>query len=462
MHSKLRTWAVIALLAGAASAQAQPPAGPQPAAPRLGNRATAQPVDNDLYRSTTVSLGGGARDGMLYESKKPSPNSRVAVLYSNRNFGFNAPAVELASLGYRVLYVTYPELSAGQIQTPYDGFLEISRGIAYLRGLPGVERVVMEGWGAGTTTIVLYADVAANGAAACQPKEAIYPCRAQEVANLAKPDGVILYDPGLGAGTKAINVDPAFDGAVRSRSELDRFAVANGYDTATGTAAYSDAFRKRYYAAQSAMTDKAVADGLARLKALGASGDEPFSAPGVANLPAIASLHYSDLRLLSHTKRPHIFLKADGSRVQAPLRSIRPATGPKGEEAIRATITRNGQPSRVGYSLREFLANDAIRTTKDFAITEDDVIGVDWKSANGAAAGHAGGVKVPALIMTNTCFQFVVPSEITFDRLGAADKTLAGVEGSEHEFTPCQPQYGDTKKRLFSFVSEWLAKPGRF
>ena len=69
---------------------------------------------------------------------------------------------------------------------------------------------------------------------------------------------------------------------------------------------------------------------------------------------------------------------------------------------------------------------------------------------------------MPALVVTNTCFQFVVPSEIVYDHISAKDKTYAGVEGSEHFFTPCKPEFGDTKKRLFDYVDGWLAKAGRF
>ena len=58
--------------------------------------------------------------------------------------------------------------------------------------------------------------------------------------------------------------------------------------------------------------------------------------------------------------------------------------------------------------------------------------------------------------------QFVVPSEIIYDHLAAKDKTFAAVEGSGHLFNPCKPQYGDTSKRLFDYVGQWLAKPGRF
>jgi hypothetical protein len=55
-----------------------------------------------------------------------------------------------------------------------------------------------------------------------------------------------------------------------------------------------------------------------------------------------------------------------------------------------------------------------------------------------------------------------VASEIVYDHIAAKDKTIAGVEGSEHFFVPCGAQYGDTKARLFDYVADWMRKPGRF
>jgi len=442
--------------------QAQPPAqGPRP-----GGRGQATPRQTDRYRSTFVKLGGDAVDGLLYEPLTPGKNARVAILYSNANFGFELPASELANRGYRVLFVPHPPARVGHLATPLDGFEEASRGITYLRSLPGVERVVAEGWGSGAVTMTLYADVAAHGPAACQSKSVIWPCQTEQALNLAKPDGLILFDPGLGSGSKVSNIDPSNVGDQRTRTDLDMFAAANGYDVNTGTAKYSADFRKRYFAAQSARNDETIDRALARVKALdqskGEGADEPLLAPGAANVGDLASLHHPDLSLISHTKRAYTLLKADGSTPQTILRTVRPSTEPVGAEALAKALARNGQPARAGYTARYYLANDAIRTTKDFALTEDDVLGVDWKSANTGTPAQAEGVSVPALVMTNTCFQFIVASEIVYDHLASKDKTFAGVEGSEHFFTPCEPQYGNTTQRLFDYVEQWLGKPGRF
>lgn len=61
-----------------------------------------------------------------------------------------------------------------------------------------------------------------------------------------------------------------------------------------------------------------------------------------------------------------------------------------------------------------------------------------------------------------SCHYLVVPGEVIFDHLATKDKTYASVEGATPLFQPCRPEYGDTKKRVFDFVDECVAKPGRF
>jgi hypothetical protein len=422
------------------------------------------PVDTGRFHVTYVRLGSNRAEGFLYEPKAPAANVRVAILYAApqvpaiADIGFNPPPAELASRGYRVLYVRHI-YQAGDLAMPLDGFAETSRGISYLRSLPGVERVVLVGWGLSAVSTTLYASVAVNGPAGCQNPQVLVPCKTTEASGLTKPDGLILLDPGFAAGDKPFAVDPAYDGSTRSRQDLDEYAAANGYDAATGSAKYSADFRKRYFAAQSARNNKIVDEAIARLKLVDegkgtSAGDEPMSVPGTNSTGSGSGLFKTDLSLLSHTRQPHTLLKADGSQPMAILQTTR-----RPNSGINA-VGRIGQC--CGYTLRRFMANDAIRTTKDFAMTEDDVLGVEWKSSNLSTPGAAEGVAVPTLVMSMTCFMFVVPSEVIYDHVAAKDKTLVGVEGTGHLFTPCSPEFGDTKKRTFDYIASWLGKPGRF
>ena len=442
----------------AAHSQQPAPGGPQAARPGGPNLGVAfAPTQTDRYHSDLVKLGGTASDGLLFAPAAPGANPRIAVVTT-----YGPPAVELAGRGYRVVLVRHLN-KPGEVATPFNGFEEISRGINYVRTLAGVERVAVLAWGTGSTTMILYVDVALHGPDACQAKGVLYPCTTEQATGLAKPDGIVLLDPGSGAGLKITNVNPAYESATSMKADLNSFSADNGYDMATGSATYSAAFRKRYFAAQSARYNQAIDQAVARLKVLdqtGAGADEPLSIPAVVSSQG-GSLHSTDLTILSHTKQSHPLLKADGTTPSVIIHSIRPAGGPKSEDALNKMFDQYEHP-RDNETLRQFLANDALRTTKNYQITEDDMVGIDWKSSNAAEPDHAEGITVPALVLTNTCFQFVVPSEIVFDHIAAKDKTYAGVEGSEHFFTPCKPEFGNTRKRLFDFVDGWLAKSGRF
>jgi hypothetical protein len=284
--------------------------------------------------------------------------------------------------------------------------------------------------------------------------EVLYPCSSTQISGLAKPDGVVLLDADAGAVRHAISIDPAYEGNKCCKADLDMYAAANGYDASTGAMTHSPAFARRFQAAQSARYNQIIDNALTRLNLLQQNKatftyDEPLTIPGAAE----GNMYYIDVALLSHNKIPHTLLKADGSEAEVVVRSVRPAFP-----------YRNGKIGSLETSLvttvRSFLANEAIRTTKDFALTEDDILGVDWKSSSGSAPRNAAGTKVPTLELTANCSWLVVPSEIIYDHLAARDKSYVAVEGALHVFSACKPTYGDTKKRAFDFVDSWLAKSG--
>ncbi len=447
----------VLLLSTCVTAQSQEAPGDGQA----GNaRSATGPVKTDLYQANFVQLGSPRADGMLYEPTKLGPNSRVGLVYTFPRATFDASApVEIVKRGYRVLLVTpYTENIS-----PTDGIAETSRGIAYMRTVPGVERVVIVGHSGGGQLMALYANVALNGPAACQNPEIIYPCKSEDVSGLAKPDGLVLLDPSPGTINPASAVDPAYDANNRrTRAELDLYNPANGYDPKTGSATYTSDFQKKFHAAQSQRNMQLIDHALARLKLIEQGkgtfkGDEPLVVVGTVNGGNSARLYHTDVSLQSRTKRPHLLLKADGSRSNEIVKSVRPASGTRDMQNI-------GKLSfwAINTTVRNYLANYALRTNRDFAITADDIVGVDWKSAMRSTPHNATGITVPTLVLSMSCYYFVTTSEIIYDHLAAQDKTYASVEGALHGFNPCKPEYGDTAKRTFDFVDSWLSRPGRF
>jgi hypothetical protein len=418
------------------------------------------PAQSRAFHTVYVRLGSQADEGLLYQPTASSgPKSRVALLFSHpdgNNFGYPV-GPQMAARGYRILMVNHHGVDHG-LWTYAPG---ISRGIRYLRGLPGVQRVIVIGHSGGSPLMAFYDNVAEHGPAVCAGRQELYPCPAAELAELAKPDGVILLDPPLGAFHAMSGIDPAVHAGTRTAA-LDMFSPANGFDPATGEATYSAGFARAFYAAQSARNDRIVGRALARLHAIERGNgqfkdDEPFVIPGMGMYAAGARPYQTDpSAFLAHTRRPHLLLEADGSTIRGIIRSVRAPFGQSAHEL--GTLDEMTQNTTV----RTFLAEDAIRTTAKFAITADDIVGVQWSSSPASTPANARGITVPALVMVMTCHYFIVPGEIVYDQLASRDKTYAAVAGASHMFTACRPQYGDTVERTFDFVDAWLSKPGRF
>ncbi len=463
MNRQFRLFCALALATGMlTNLHAQQPAAiaaAQPAANAATRRIPVGPVQNDRFRTVYVRLGANDDEGLLYEPVTPGPNARVAILSIHPNGNvFNMTAgPEMASRGYRILMVNHHGADDDAEQFAPG----ISRGITWLRTLPGVQRVVIAGHSGGGHLVTFYQNVAENGPSACQGPEKVYPCSGEGLTGLAKPDGMILLDSTIGAFHQMSSIDPAEMADGKRNATLDMFTAANGYDMTARRATYSADFAKRFYAAQAARNARLVDDALARLKAIKEgkgqfSDDEPMLIRGMGQNATGARLYQPDPGFAAHTRKPYMLLKADGTTPIVIIHSVRPPTG---QQSLNALNTLNVMSNNT--TVRSFLQT-AIRTTADYAITADNIVGVNWASATTATPGNAKGVTVPALVMPMTCHYLVVQDEVIFEHLSSKDKTLVAVEGAVHGFTPCKPEYGDTVKRTFDYVDTWLGKPGRF
>jgi pimeloyl-ACP methyl ester carboxylesterase len=331
----------------------------------------------------------------------------------------------------------------------------VAQAVKYARSLPGVDTVLLFGHSIGGPLIAFYQNVAENGASVCQGPEKIYPCRADLLKDLPKVDGLIFTDVHLGESFRLLTyVDPAvMDEAhpLKRNPKLDLFEAANGYNKSTRGATYSKSFLKEFFAAQAARNERLVSDAVERLSAIQKGTgkykqDEPFDVAEANARPL-----QSDLGLISHTRNEHPLLKSDGSVSKQVVKSVRP---PMGQHDSVGTYEQ--------FSVRGFLAAEAMHTTKDYMMTEDSITGVDWASSMTSAPSNVEKVKVPVLIMTMSCHYFVVPDEILFDHVASKDKELVYVEGASHGYTPCRPEYGDTMKRTFDYMDGWISDSKRF
>lgn len=421
-----------------------------------------KPVQSEKFKTTYMELRNDA-EGMLFEPAVGDPKEQIAMIFShpNRNTFGEPLGPEMASRGYRVLMVNYRGDSDSPEGLPEEYLPSISKGIAYLRSLPGTQSVVLVGHSGGAHLGALYENVAEHGPSVCQGPEKIYPCDAEELGGLEKPDGLILLDPTIGAGHQMSAVDPAVQAEGRDH-QLDMFAASNGFDKAAKRATYSPDFAKHFYQVQAERNKDIIDSALKRLQLISSgkgdfANDEPFVIRGMGVRSAGARLYQTDTSFVSHTKKPYLLLRADGSEGEEIIKSVRPPMGQNAANALNDLDVMNDETT-----VRRFLAGSAIRTMANYAITADDIVGVDWASAYNSTPANAEGVSVPALVLTMTCHYLIVPGEIIFDKLASKDKTYAAVDGATHVFKACKPEYGDTVKRTFDFVDAWLGKEGRF
>ena len=367
-------------------------------------------------------------------------------------------ARELARRGYRTMTLNY----YGPEQT-YDEFLApLAAAIKHLRSLPGAAKVVLLGGSTGGAEESFYQDVAENGAKVCQAPEVIYPCRGTNLDSLPRADAMIMLDINAGAPLRTIAVDPAVDSQhPRERdAALDMFDPRNGFDPKTQAATYSPQFAHRFLAAQGARDNKLIDQALARLARIDKGegdykDDEPFVVPGSSRMENGARLDLADRHFMARTHAPHPLLKTDGTLVTQIVPSVMPPL-PGNADGVD-TLERTTQ----NLTVRHFLSFYALRTTSEYAVTENDVKGIVWHSTVNSAPGNVEGVRVPTLIMAGTCYGHMVMNEIVFDHSAARDKEYIAVEGGNHTLQPCKPEYGDTSKRAFDYLEGWLNKPGR-
>ena len=92
-----------------------------------------------------------------------------------------------------------------------------------------------------------------------QGRESCVPCIDDNLHNLPKADGVIIFDahPGLGFGqftyvdpSIIVNDEPPGNVAENRDPTLDMFSVANGYDASTNSGDYAKRFERRFLKAQ--------------------------------------------------------------------------------------------------------------------------------------------------------------------------------------------------------------------
>ncbi|HVB05303.1 MAG TPA: hypothetical protein VNF07_03520 [Acidimicrobiales bacterium] len=411
--------------------------------------------------SRFVKLATGA-PAALYEPERPGDEAHVAFMFMHPDSGFisHLGCSELAGRGYRALgvngrFTNMPGPTGG----PYvyhEVIPDVAAGVAYLRALPGVDTVVLAGHSGGGPLFSAYQNLAEHGAVAFQ-REGLLTKGPDSLAGLPPADALVLMDAHVGYGAHALLMLDAsiVDEAEPARRDpdLDMFEARNGY-TAEG-ADYSASFVATFNAAQAARMARLVRHAEERVAAIDAGrGNYPDDEPMV--IPGLGTRIWSpDTSLLARTVGEWKLLKGDGSQSVQVVPSLRPPSG--------KPIDHRGYGGALVTSVRRFLATHAIRTLPDYAITADELTGIDWASSYTSAPANLEGVSVPLLSLVMSAHYFLVPNEVNFAHAASADKEMAMVEGAVHGMTPCSAvektpgEFGDTVRTTFDYVAGWAA-----
>ncbi len=425
---------------------------------RIDRQGNVKEYGRQKVRAELVVMGMG-RLAMHYAPAVPCKVSSVAVMvmHCDENYLGAVIAPSLAERGYHVLAAD--SWAGGEIDRKCEYLNQLIR---YMKSLPGIRKVILMGHSGGATLMTAYQAIAENGAEVFQGERMIYKCTVRE--KLEPADGIMLLDANYGNGVMSLlSLDPAVleeGNGMRLDPKYDIFDPANGYSPEG--ADYSSDFIRMYQQAQRQRNERLIAWALERLEKITKgegcySDDEPMLITAGNQPKPNNRLLPQDLHLLAHTKGEYDLLHGDGRVTHERIRCLRtPEISRSFSGTYAMGVNRN--------TVRGFLSSQAIHTTEDFAVTEDDVLGVEWDSSYASPIGNIRHISVPALFVGMTGGYEYLASELIWLQAPMADKRIAFIRGASHGFTPNRKaeavygSFGDTEAVLFDFVADWMKK----
>jgi len=427
----------------------------------LSNATSAElPPPEYIQFSPTATMGA-----IYFPDPKVHPEPHIAIVNMHRteNRLAHISMREMASRGFVILGMN-PRCQNNEAKcAPWENnALDVKQGVEYLRGIQGIETVILMGGSGGGPTMSFYQAVAENGVAFCQQEQKLTKC-SDDLADLPHADGIVFRDAHLGNGANALrSLSPAVINDVEIMasnavptldSSLDPFSPDNGFNP-NGVSTYSEIFKEKYFRAQSARMNRLINIALARMKGIEEGSyrypdDDAFIIPRSDN----ARLMRLDPGIDHSTVKPRKMIKNDGTiEACCIVESVRPVSSSPGENASFGDGTRM-------LTLRSFLSTRAIRSTH--AMTE-----IDWCSSNNSTVCNVQHISVPVLITAMGGHYFVRNTEITYDLAASKDKDFVVVEGAVHGITPCTKcmppgeeydgRYDNSVHNYFNYVANWI------
>ena len=407
----------------------------------------------------------GRAMGALYKPDSgPAPHVGVVVMHRTANYMTHPACTEFSRRGFEVLCLAGRFVNnESQVEWPLLA-LDVKAAIQFLRAQPGLTKIVLFGHSGGGPTMSFYQATAEKGLAYCQDKQRIDPCT-NDLAALPPADGIIFADAHPGQPVMVLRgLDPSRpDESNPPKSPkiaaLDPFDEKNGFNP-NGPSHFSDDFRKRFFAAQSARLNRIMDDAFARRTAIksgtyGYPDDDILLIPGGGNPGAgPAGLVYlnvldPDIASMNSTTRPQPLLNNDATVTTGIVSSV-----------VRAdpTLKQSNPGFDTGTKLmtiKSFISANAIRSTN-----ADD--GIEHCSANNSTVCAVQSISVPVMFAGMGAFLFVRDTEVEFDAAASKDKSIVYIAGANHGFTPCTPcettpgQYSNSVRNLFDYATNWI------
>lgn len=413
-----------------------------------------------------IRFSPNSTKGALYRpdpAEFPSPHVAVILMHRNSNFLSHIATGELAKRGFVVLGMNPRCDNNESMCAPWENnTLDVKQGIEVLRKIQGITRVVLFGHSGGGPTMSFYQAVAENGIAYCQDPQRIYKCD-DTLAGLPKADGIILWDSHPGNGINAVrSLNPAVTNdaeiiasyaAPKMDPALDPFNPANGYNP-DGESHYSDAFKDKYFRAQSTRMNNLIDIALGKLKQIEAGtyrypDDDAFIIPR-----ADASRLFSmDLSIDNGSLKPSRLIRNNGTIEDCCIvNSVRTA-------GQSPDANKEFWGGTIFLSLRSFLTVRSIRSTHSMHE-------IDWCSSNNSAPCSLQKVSVPLLVVAMGGHYFIRDGEVIHDMAASKDKEFIVVEGATHGGTPCTDcmpagqkydgRYDNAVKNNFDYLAKWI------
>lgn len=394
----------------------------------------------------------------------PAPHVGFVIGHRTANYLNHIACRELSTRGFLALcFNTRFQNNETQVrweETPLD----VKAAVEFVRGQPGITKVILFGHSGGGPLMSFYQAVAEHGPTYCQKPERLVKC-ADDLRGLPPADAIVFADAHAGNPVQALrslNPSVTIEGGKRTVDPaLDPFDVKNGFNP-NGASHYSKEFQDRYFAAQAKRMNDRIDRALAIQERIG-KGDYPYPDDDLVLVPAggnpgagaggdakLATLDPTIADLQS-TARPEKLLKNDGTIVTQIVNSVAVA------EPGMAKTNRAFDTGTKIFTLKSFLSANATRATNANG-------GIDYCSSNNSTTCAVQSISVPIVIAAMGAYQFIRDDEIIFDKAASKDKDYFVLEGAVHGFTPCtacettRGQYSNSVKNLFDYIREWTNK----